>query len=102
MFSGKKAVRLVLGLTLGLAFFGCVGLPRRKPPLDAEFRRPQQLAHRPTVEPPAPPLRIADPPPPVIDTTPPTSDPKPEAPPVSAPKEPEAPPSPKPADPPKT
>ena len=29
-----RTVRLVLGLALALAFFGCVGMPRRRPPTE--------------------------------------------------------------------
>ncbi len=46
MLGQKKILRLLLGVTLGLAFFGCVGLPRRRPPLEAP-RRPLAGQRRP-------------------------------------------------------
>lgn len=42
MLAGKKkTVHVILGLTLGLAFFGCVGVPRRQP-LTEGARKPVQ------------------------------------------------------------
>ena len=46
MLGKKKILRLLLGLSLFLAFFGCVGLPRRRPPLEAP-RRPLAGQRRP-------------------------------------------------------
>src|SRR5262245_31212898 len=40
MLGKRKILRLLLGLSLGLALFGCVGLPRRRPPLEDAPRRP--------------------------------------------------------------
>src|SRR5215211_6837378 len=35
-----KTLRLLLGLVLAMAFFGCVGLPRRRPPAEGVARNP--------------------------------------------------------------
>src|SRR5262245_31435995 len=68
MLATFKTTRLLLGLSLGLAFIGCVGLPRRRPPTEG-IARPtlaQQGGARDRV--PAPTLRIpADPAP--VETT---------------------------------
>src|SRR5207253_3252128 len=45
MMGGRKMTRLFLGLGLGMAFFGCVGLPRRQPPTETR-PRPSATAQR--------------------------------------------------------
>ncbi|MBI1913367.1 MAG: DUF1571 domain-containing protein [Planctomycetes bacterium] len=46
MLGKRKVLRLLVGLSLGLAFFGCVGLPRRRPPLDAPAQEQQVCKRR--------------------------------------------------------
>jgi len=67
-----RTVRLVLALALGLAFFGCVGLPRRRPPTEGvrpgDARRQNQDRDVSA----APLLRIPEEPKPVAEETAPT------------------------------
>ncbi len=65
MQARMKILRLVLGLVLGLAFFGCVGLPRRRSP--TEDAPPSTLAQQRqrNQDAPAPPLRIPSEPTPI-------------------------------------
>jgi hypothetical protein len=90
MPAGRKTMRMLLGLTLGLAFFGCVGLPRRQPPTEGVTHSAVAQAKQDREDsslriPPDPqPAPVADPPP--IRTFPPPVQPPqtadPPAPPV--------------------
>jgi len=62
-----RTVRLVLGLSLALAFFGCVGLPRRRPPTEG-VRPGRQTQDRELSS--APLLRIPEDPKPVVEEPP--------------------------------
>jgi Protein of unknown function (DUF1571) len=91
MFSRYKLTRLVLGVTLGMAFFGCVGLPRRRPPTENTSPSPlaRNRARNERVAPP-PPLQIPSDPVPVEPapqaTSQPPTQPAPQPPPPPAPQ----------------
>src|SRR5262245_41102920 len=78
MLGKRKVLRLLVGLSLGLAFVGCVGLPRRRPPLDAPAEEQQVCRRRwrrhavqpPVTQVPADPIPVAPlPVPPATSTT---------------------------------
>lgn len=98
----QKVLRLLLGLSLGLGFFGCVGLPRRRPLTDAPDAQAQRSPSRelaPRLDVPADPAPVTAPRDVVratatvpADTTPPTPSPVPRAPVPPAQPAPEPPP----------
>jgi hypothetical protein len=69
MAGRMRTIRLILGLALGLAFFGCVGLPRRRPATEGVMPR-SPLAQRGGHEQSSPQLRIPADPEPVADPEP--------------------------------
>ncbi len=67
MLARKRMFRLCLALALGLAFFGCVGVPRRRPPAEgrpvaARNRQGREAVSAPPTELPPDPVPV-DPPP---------------------------------------
>jgi hypothetical protein len=83
MLARMKLMRLVLGLALGLAFFGCVGVPRRLPPssdsvASSTTPRRQREEDAPLLRIPSEPTPVEVPPTPVsVETTRSTAPPSP-------------------------